>query len=261
MISNAAQPDLKARFADRAAIYHRYRSRFPQDLLDILRQRCGLQAHSVIADVGAGTGMLAELFLANGNPTFAVEPNAEMFSWCRRLSEIYPLLTCVQASAESTTLPDASIHIVAVGRALHWFDLSAAKQEFQRILVPGGWLAVMGNIWEREKGAFATEYDAAVLKHARDLSTVKDRYTIFESSSLQEFFAPARMEAVTLSKSRNLTLDELIGRTASISYAPVPGQSTFDAMCDDLTALFFRHQQNSTVEIIENWSVCCGQIA
>jgi len=205
--------------------------------------------------------MLAELFLANGNRTFAVEPNAEMLTLCRRLCEAYPNLTCVQASAEATMLPDASVDIVAVGRALHWFDLPAAKREFQRVLVPGGWLAVMGNIWERETGAFAKEYDAAVLKHARDLSTVKDRYTIFEPSQLQEFLAPAKMEAVTLPTKRHITLEELIGRTASISYAPLPGQPGYDAMCDELTAVFYRHQQNSRVEVVEDWSVCCANIA
>jgi ubiquinone/menaquinone biosynthesis C-methylase UbiE len=260
-MSNATQLDHKARFADRAEVYHRYRSKFPSELLDVLRDRCGLNPRSVIADVGAGTGMLAELFLANGNRTFAVEPNAEMLALCRGLCDIYPQLTCVQASAESTTLPDASVDIVAVGRALHWFDLPTAKREFQRVLVPGGWLAVMGNIWERETGAYATEYDAVVLKHACDLSTVKDRYTIFESSRLQDFLAPAQMDAVTLPKTRHLTLEELIGRTASISYAPTPEQSGYDAMCEELTELFSRHQQNSTVEIVEDWSVCCARIA
>ena len=260
-MSNASQLDLKARFADRAEVYHRYRSKFPPELLEFLRDRCGLDAHSVIADIGAGTGILAELFLANGNRTFAVEPNAEMLALCRGLCDIYPQLTCVQASAESTTLPDASVDIVAVGRALHWFDLPAAKREFQRVLIPGGWLAVMGNIWERETGAFATEYDAVVLKHARDLSQVKDRYTILQPNGLQDFLAPAQMESVTLSKTRQLTLEELIGRTASISYAPIPGQPGYDAMCEELTALFDRHQQNSTVEIAEDWSVCCARIA
>ncbi|MGC1872540.1 MAG: class I SAM-dependent methyltransferase [Acidobacteriaceae bacterium] len=260
-MSNAPQLDHRARFADRATVYHRYRSKFPPELLDVLRERCGLQAHSVIADVGAGTGMLAELFLANGNRTFAVEPNAEMLALCRRLCEPYPNLTCVQASAEATTLPDASVDIVAVGRALHWFDLPAAKREFQRVLVPGGWLAVMGNIWERETGDFAKEYDSAVLKHARDLSTAKDRYTIFEPARLQDFLALAKMEAVTLSRTRKVTLEELIGRTVSISYAPLPDQPGYPAMCDELTAIFYRHQQNSTVEVAEDWSVCCGQIA
>ncbi len=33
-----------------------------------------------------------------------------------------PLFRSVEGSAESTTLPDASVDIITAGQAFHWFD-------------------------------------------------------------------------------------------------------------------------------------------
>ena len=55
------------RFTGRVAEYERYRLRYPVEVLDVLRRQCGLTAAKVVADVGAGTGMLEELFLENGS--------------------------------------------------------------------------------------------------------------------------------------------------------------------------------------------------
>src|SRR4051812_50109227 len=72
-------PDHTQRFTGRAEDYDRYRQRYPADtVLDRLRNWCGLTPSWRIADIGAGTGMLAEGFLAHGKPVIAVEPNPDM---------------------------------------------------------------------------------------------------------------------------------------------------------------------------------------
>ena len=70
--------DATERFANRVENYVRYRPRYPKEILERLELECGLGSESVIADLGSGTGFLAELFLANGNRVFGIEPNAEM---------------------------------------------------------------------------------------------------------------------------------------------------------------------------------------
>jgi SAM-dependent methyltransferase len=44
--------------------------------------------------------------------------------------------------AEKSELPDASVDLVTVAQALHWFDLDAFYREVRRVLKPGGALAV-----------------------------------------------------------------------------------------------------------------------
>src|SRR5690554_292518 len=45
------------RFSDRVDDYVRYRPGYPAAVLDLLEQECGLAPGSVVADVGAGTGI------------------------------------------------------------------------------------------------------------------------------------------------------------------------------------------------------------
>ena len=46
------------------------------------------------------------------------------------------------APAESSGLPAASVDIITVAQALHWFDLAGFYAEVKRVLRPGGVLAV-----------------------------------------------------------------------------------------------------------------------
>src|ERR1700761_7076605 len=138
------------RFTGRVEDYERYRLRYPAAVMEILVARCGLQREHLVTDVGAGTGMLAELFLEHGNAVIAVEPNDDMRGACERLASLWPGLTVKKATAEATGLEDASVDFVAVGRAFHWFDHAKTAKEFRRILRPGGWVVLASNSRERD---------------------------------------------------------------------------------------------------------------
>ena len=66
------------RFSNRVEHYIKYRPGYPPAILETLRAECGLTPQSIVADIGSGTGILAEMFLKNGNAVFGVEPNREM---------------------------------------------------------------------------------------------------------------------------------------------------------------------------------------
>ena len=55
------------RFSDRVADYVKYRPHYPVEIIDLLAAKCELAPESVIGDIGAGTGILAKIFLENGN--------------------------------------------------------------------------------------------------------------------------------------------------------------------------------------------------
>ena len=62
----------------------------------------------------------------------------------------FPQLRCMNGTAEKTGLQSHAADLVTVAQALHWFDLEEARNEFSRILRPGGWCAVIYN--ERRTG-------------------------------------------------------------------------------------------------------------
>src|SRR5690349_19881213 len=99
-------PNPTERFTGRVESYRRYRPRYPAEVADLLRRACGLSDDATIADIAAGTGLLAEVFLAAGFSVTAVEPNDEMRAACAELESMYPKLHCIAGTAENTGLPD-----------------------------------------------------------------------------------------------------------------------------------------------------------
>ena len=70
--------DPKVVYADRVDWYVHGRPTYPEAVLGVLADGRGLDPARPVADVGSGTGMLTGLLLGNGNPVYAVEPNAAM---------------------------------------------------------------------------------------------------------------------------------------------------------------------------------------
>ena len=176
-------PDNTQRFNGRAEDYDRYRQRYPTaEILSHLQAWCGLTPNWVVADIGAGTGMLAEVFLENGNRVLAVEPNADMrdpMRSCieRHLRRPVPQLEVVDATAEATTLPAASVDLISVGRAFHWFNEERARDEFRRILSPTGWVTIIAVDRDRDsiEPAYRDQIDAyenLMSTHGLDYTTV-----------------------------------------------------------------------------------------
>src|SRR5262249_23176666 len=51
-------PDPTRRFTNRVKNYLKYRPRYPAGIIPLLKKECGLTRHSVVADIGSGTGFL-----------------------------------------------------------------------------------------------------------------------------------------------------------------------------------------------------------
>src|SRR5580704_8341752 len=137
--------DPPQRFSSRAEAYARYRPTYPRETLGLLERECGLTAACKIADIGSGTGLLARSFLDFGCEVTGVEPNPGMRAAGERMLSGEPRFRSVEGRAEATTLPDGSVDFVTAGQAFHWFEPTAARAEFQRILKPAGWVVLIWN--------------------------------------------------------------------------------------------------------------------
>ena len=244
------------RFTGRVDNYEKYRLRYPAIVLDVLRERCNLTPADHVADIGAGTGMLAELFLAAGNPVIAIEPNAEMRAACTRLISTYPAFKVIASPAEATTLADASIDLIAVGRAFHWFDRSRALAEFQRILKPGRWVVLVSARRASETSDQGRDFDAILAEHGIDYSAVRgDLNTIHDLKPYGE----NPTFNVRIPGAQYLTLEQFLGQTQSLSVTPMPGHPGYAAMQQALRGLFTHHSQNNILTLETSTDITAWQ--
>jgi SAM-dependent methyltransferase len=250
--------DPKQRFSNRVEDYVRYRPGYPSAILDALREECGLRPESIVADIGSGTGLLAQLFLENGNLVYGVEPNAAMREAGEQFLEKYPHLCSVAGSAEATTLPGASVDFVVVGQAFHWFEPSAARAEFLRLLRPGGWVAVIWNERINDTTPFQRDYELLLRTFGTDYKKVSATYP--QDEPMQRFFGSGALRKKSFPNEQVFDCDGLRGRLLSSSYAPPEGHPNHEPMLAELKRLFDAHRQEGRVRFEYKTHMYYGQL-
>ncbi|HZU26694.1 MAG TPA: class I SAM-dependent methyltransferase [Bryobacteraceae bacterium] len=233
------------RFSTRAEQYAGCRPSYPVEILDLLARECGLSANSVVADIGSGTGLSSKLFLDFGCEVFGVEPNPEMRRAGEAFLSAYPRFHSIAGQAESTSLPDASVDLVAAGQAFHWFDPPRARLEFRRILRGGGWIVLIWNERRVTDDPFLAGYEDLLHRHAPEYGKVDHRR--IGPAELSSFFGDTNWRAATFDNAQLFDLEGLRGRVLSSSYTPPPGAPGHDAMMSDLAALFEATQKNGHI--------------
>lgn len=247
----------KDRFSNRVADYVRYRPGYPSGMLDILRDLTSLPPHAKVADIGSGTGISAALLLDAGHEVFAVEPNAYMRHAAEVQLSANPLFHSIAAPAESTTLPDHSMHLVLSAQAFHWFDVTLARAEFSRILIPGASIALIWNVRQTDTTPFLRDYETLLKTYATDYALV--RHENVNDTILRGFFAEGTHRKRTLPNAQRFDFTGLRGRLLSSSYAPAEGQPGHAPMLAELQRIFDTHQHNGHVEILYDTEIHLGQ--
>jgi SAM-dependent methyltransferase len=253
--------DATKRFSNRVEFYVRSRPKYPPALLHFFQTELGLTTKSVVADIGSGTGFLTELFVRNGNPVFAVEPNDEMRAAGEEHLRQSPNFHSVNGTAEATTLDDASVNFITAGQAFHWFDRDAARKEFKRILLPNGIVAIVSNERRVEGSPFNAGYQQIVDQHHTDPTAVRSRIRMSkESAVLTTFFGPDGFKMRVFDNPQVLDRKGLIDRLASASYMPLPPDPKHAQLLEAANKLFDAHQQNGKVLIAHDTHVYFGKL-
>ena len=252
--------DPKKVYTDRVDWYLHGRPTYPDAVLDVLDEGRGLKPDRPVADVGSGTGMLTRVFLDNGNLVYAVEPNASMRSAAEGELRDRPNFVSVAGTAEETGLDSGSVDVVAVGQALHWFDLDRARAEFRRVLRPGGEVLRVWNEQPWGKSALLADLHAALLDFAPQYAdNLGSAPTV--SGLADAFFDGAAWARVVLPNNQSLDRTGLLGRVFSSSYAPAPQTPQYDALQRRVVDLHRRHARNGKVVIEYQTFVIHGRIS
>jgi len=245
------------RFSDRVENYVRFRPGYPPQVLDLLRAECSFSPNHVVADIASGTGLFTRMLLENGNHVFAVEPNSEMREAGNHLLARFEKLTSVAGTAEDTTLPPESVDFVTAAQAAHWFDRARARQEFSRILKPGGWCALIWN--ERRIGntPFSRDYEQLLLTYGTDYKEIRHERT---TAVIHEFFAPSPYHERIFATRQRFDYEGTAGRLLSSSYAPLENHPNHAPMMRELRRIVDLHAIDGLIEFEYNTRVYYGQL-
>lgn len=247
--------DPRQRFSGRVEKYARYRPGYPRAVLELLETECGLTEGSVVADVASGTGLLAELFLVNGNRVFGVEPNDEMRGAGERHLADYERFISVAGTAEATTLDGDSVDFVVVGQAFHWFEPASTRAEFARILKPDGWIALLWNDPRRDATQFQADYERVIQSYKTE------EYKEFDlEGEVGAFFGTGGYEHRVFRHRQTFDFDGLEGRVLSSTYVPDRGEPGYGAMMEELERIFTTHEEAGRVAIEYEASVYYGRL-
>ncbi|MCW1921432.1 class I SAM-dependent methyltransferase [Luteolibacter arcticus] len=234
------------RFSNRVENYIRYRPSYPAELIALLEQEARLSPQSMLADIGSGTGISAELFLKAGYRVNGVEPNQAMREASERLLAGYTGFRSVNGSAQATTLESGSMDLVFAAQAFHWFDTPEARAEFRRILKQSGKIALIWNERHLDSTPFLRDYESLLRRFGTDYAAI--RHENIGVDSLKRLF-PDGYTTHAFPNSQSFDFEGLRGRLLSSSYAPAPGHPDHEPMLDELRRLFDEHAQGGKVSI------------
>ncbi|MDR2239371.1 MAG: class I SAM-dependent methyltransferase [Zoogloeaceae bacterium] len=125
----------KDHFSRQAPDYARYRPNYPAGLFAWLAEIA--PARAVVWDCGTGSGQAAVGLAAHFERVIATDPSRTQLAH----AEPHPRVDYRLAPAEDSRLDAASVDLVTVAQAIHWFDLDKFYAEAKRVLKPGGVIA------------------------------------------------------------------------------------------------------------------------
>lgn len=229
-------------FSSKADKYAQFRWSYAPQALETIFDVAAIDHESVVADIGAGTGILTGEFIGRVKQIFAVEPNPEMRAILA--AELGHNLAChvIEGRAEMTELKGHSIDLITAAQAVQWFEPHQTKAEFIRILKPGGWLAICRNLGTDQEIGEALD---AVFPAELDTSSLM----IGKSQPRDHYFAKGAYKKYEFKFREQRTWDQFIGSLLTASYAPDPDSALYHRFEQEARRVFDRFSIGGMVEL------------
>lgn len=232
-------PAASGLFAGNVAYYERYRLGYPGRLLRRLAALAGLEPGDSVLDLGTGTGMLAIPFARMGLAVTALDPEPAMLAAARAGAAAAGVTVDFQGGGSGDLTPGMGpFKLAAMGRSFHWMDRAATLAMLDRIVAPGGGVAlfhdahppVEENRWFKILHEVARKFGRDENEHVREREGGHRRYEPYLFAS-----AFTELDGLSVTIRQAVTVDDIVGRAFSMSTcSPARLGARADAFADML---------------------------
>lgn len=230
-------PPGSRRFEGAAAHYLQGRPAYAPALIRRVAEITGLGPRARVLDLGAGPGQLATGFAYFAGEVLAMDPEPEMLAIAASRSEgVLSNLRLRQGGSDDLG-PELGaafgpFRLVSIGRAFHWMDRAETLRRLDRLIEPGGALAlftdlhpeVPENAWVKEFRALREAHIGAERAHWREPGWPRDEAVLLQSPF-------CRMERIGVIERRQIPAERLTDRALSMSSS---SRARIGARVDDL---------------------------
>jgi SAM-dependent methyltransferase len=133
----------KESFDAAAADYARYRTGYPDEVVDDVVAAARLHSGSRVLEIGCGTGQLSVPLAQRGVELVAVELGPNLAAIARQALAEFPAARVEVSGFEDWPLPAEPFDAVVSATALHWIEPSVRFSKPAQALRPGGVLVVV----------------------------------------------------------------------------------------------------------------------
>ena len=231
MVTPSHSGHFEDHFSKHSQTYAQYRPQYPEEIYAYLASIA--PGNSLAWDCGTGNGQAALGLAKYFDKVYATDASAEQIS----RAYPHPKVEYHVEPAEHTSLVDASVDLVTVAVAIHWFNFDEFYREVRRVLKPNGILAA----WTYHLPEISPAVDPLVSRYYEDILNgfwpERIRYLHERYKTLpfpwEEILSPAfEMQA-------NWTLNQLAGFfdswSATQRYKQQNGSHPLEVIWDELS--------------------------
>jgi ubiquinone/menaquinone biosynthesis C-methylase UbiE len=154
-----APQEFKDLFSKQSKDYQKFRPTYPPELFAYLAEQCAEK--KLVLDLGTGNGQAAVALAPYFEKVIGRDPSQKQID----AATSHPKVVYQTGPAEKLEVEDASVDLITVAQAFHWFRHADFFKEVQRVLKPRGVLA----IWVYNLCQITPEIDATVWNYYEGL--------------------------------------------------------------------------------------------
>jgi SAM-dependent methyltransferase len=243
-------------FASAESCYARYRPAYPAGVFDYLAARLGLTGQDTVLDVGCGPGQASVPLAARVGTVVAIDPLPGMLDLGRAAAREAGVTNIDWRRADSTRLADLGVtgaRAAVFAAVFHWVDRRAVAQTLDDVLAPDGAIVVISDPMPPDP------------RWVLDIAEIRARHLGSPRRTNSGVFVPPtggghvdvlraspfrRVDTVTWSWRRRLTVDEVVGLQFSYSFSTpaLLGGRAGDFARDVRAAVLARHPDGVVTE-------------